>query len=138
MELSRNIIRGIYSVGYEAPSRIQGKAVPVILSGHDLIAQSEAGTGKTAAYVLGLLGRIDDNSKHVQAIVVTPVRELALASSRCIERVAEFTNVKVQKCVGGTAFKEERLQIVRNKPQVIVGTPGRILDHIQKESFSTA
>lgn len=137
MELSRNIVRGIYSLGYEAPSRIQGKAVPVILSGRDLIAQSEAGTGKTAAYVLGMLGKIDENSKHVQAIVVTPVRELALAVSKFISRVAEFTNIKVQNCVGGTAFKEERLQIVRNKPQVIVGTPGRILDHIQKESINT-
>lgn len=106
MDIHADIIRGIYSVGFEKPSTIQRKAIPPILDGRDLIAQSEAGSGKTAAYVIGMLGRINPKSNKIQAIVVTPVRELALAVCKFINFVGEHIKIRVQSCVGGTLIKE--------------------------------
>ncbi len=90
MQINENIIRGLYSVGFDQPSKIQRKSVPVIKSGKDLIAQSQAGSGKTAAYVIGILNKIDIKSNDIQAIVLTPVRELALAVAKFIKFVGKF------------------------------------------------
>ena len=74
MDINEKIIKGLYAVGFEKPSQIQSKAIPQILAGKDLIAQSKAGSGKTASYVVGMLNKIDYNCNEIQAIVITPVR----------------------------------------------------------------
>lgn len=106
MDINADIIRGVYSVGFGEPSRIQRVAIPAMKTGRDMIAQSEAGSGKTAAYTIGMLDRINQGDNEVQAVVVVPVRELALAVCKFIKQVSEFTKLRVQTCVGGSLMKE--------------------------------
>jgi translation initiation factor 4A len=136
MKISDQIKRGIYSYGFERPSTIQAVAIKPVLSGKDVIAQAQSGMGKTGAFVIGTLGRLDENVNATQAIIVAHTRELALQIDTVFRQIGKFTNFRFGLCIKGVSVAEniEKLSGVRGgKPHVVVGTPGRILDMLNRK-----
>jgi translation initiation factor 4A len=136
MGLKENLLRGIYSHGFEKPSMIQSKAVVPISSGRDVLAQSQSGTGKTGAFVIGALQRIDDTKDGCQAMVVTPTRELAEQILDVCTSISQYVNVKPVLCVGGSNIYDAKKSI-ESGCTVVIGTPGRIIDMIERRFLST-
>ena len=136
LELNENLLRGIYSYGFENPSPIQGKAIPVMNTKKDLIAQAQSGTGKTGAFSIGLLNNIDPNVNSIQALVINPTHELANQNYNVITSLSNYMNINVLSVVGGTSVKKCQ-EDINKLPHVIVGTPGRILDMINKGNLIT-
>ena len=132
--LHENVLRGIYAYGFERPSAIQQLAIKPMSLGRDVIGQAQSGTGKTATFSVGLLQRVDTSLQKCQALVLSPTRELAHQSMRVIEALSEFMHVKVHACIGGTAVNED-VRIVRSGVQVVVGTPGRVQQMIEKDAL---
>ncbi len=135
LSLSQPVQDALVEIGYETPSPIQAKAIPVVLSGRDLIGQAQTGTGKTAAFALPLLSMLDAADEGPKAIVLAPTRELALQVSEAISNYGR--NVKklgVTAIYGGTDFTRQ-FRALERKPAIVVGTPGRIMDHIRRGSL---
>jgi len=130
MALSENLLRGVYGYGFERPSLIQQMAIVPVASGRDVLAQAQSGSGKTGAYSIGLLQRVDPNANELQALVLTPTRELAMQVGDVVAALGERLPVRDCVCTGGTNVRAE-MQAARNA-QVVVGTPGRVLDHLQR------
>lgn len=127
MGLSEPLLRGIYSYGFEKPSAIQQKAIVPMIKGNDLIAQAQSGTGKTATFVIGVLQRIRIEHVHVQALLLSPTRELVDQTMRVITSLSEYMNIKSYACVGGRSIKED-IKILQSGVHIVAGTPGRVLD----------
>ncbi len=136
MNLKEAILRGIYTYGFEKPSLIQQKAILPLVSGEDLIAQSQSGTGKTATFSIGLLERIDPTIPGCQALVLAPTRELALQINQVIQALAQYTGYTSHVSIGGTNVREDG-RILRQGVQIVVGTPGRIYDMVQRRDLQT-
>jgi|TARA_B110000285_G_scaffold43460_1_gene48351 superfamily II DNA/RNA helicase len=136
LDINENILRGIYSHGFEKPSQIQIQSIPIILSGKDLIAQAQSGTGKTGAFSIGNLAMIDESLSQIQSIIVVPTRELADQVYKVISELSSYTKITILKVIGGTHVGECRRELSKN-PHVVVGTPGRILDMISKRDLPT-
>ena len=134
--LDDNLLRGIYSHGFENPSPIQGKAIPFMNSKKDLIAQAQSGTGKTGAFSIGILNNIDPSIQKTQALVINPTHELANQNMNVIKDLSSYMKINVLSVVGGTNVRKCQDDL-RKEPHVIVGTPGRILDMIQKQFLYT-
>ena len=134
--INENLLRGIYGYGFEKPSIIQNKAIPVLISGKDVIAQAQSGTGKTGAFSIGSLSRIDTSVKQTQLIVLSPTRELAEQTFNVMKELSSYTDITFCKVVGGTRVSD-CISDLRSDPQVIVGTPGRIIDMISKRHIFT-
>ena len=134
--LDDNLLRGIYSHGFENPSPIQGKAIPFMNSKKDLIAQAQSGTGKTGAFSIGILNNIDSSIQKTQALVINPTHELANQNMNVIKDLSSYMKINVLSVVGGTNVRKCQDDL-RKEPHVIVGTPGRILDMIQKQFLYT-
>jgi len=117
------------------PTRVQEEAIPVLTEGKDAIVQSQTGTGKTLAYVLPLLQRIDPSEKKLQALVLVPTRELGAQIAQVAERLTEGSDVRVQLLIGGAAIGRQ-IEKLRLHPQIVVGTPGRILELIKVKKLS--
>ncbi len=133
-----NILRGIYSNGFEKPSPIQKKAISPMVDGKDLIAQAQSGTGKTGAFTIGLLNLIDFKKDCVQCIVVSPTRELSIQTKNVIESIGVFLkNLKCKLLIGGTSIDEDINYFLKNKPQILVGCTGRIQDTIKRGLIDT-
>jgi len=130
-----NILRGVYSYGFETPSAIQKVAIRPIADGLDVIAQAQSGTGKTGTYVLGMLQRIDDN-KETQAIILVPTRELAEQITIFIKTITLYTSITTHVCIGGTAVKDDK-RILSTGINIVIGTPGRVFQMIQERSIKT-
>jgi len=136
LKLNDNLLRGIYSHGFENPSPIQGKAIPYMNDKKDLVAQAQSGTGKTGAFCIGILNNIDPESKTTQALIINPTHELANQNFSVMQDLSSFMDVSILSVVGGTNVR--KCQEDLNKlPQIIVGTPGRLLDMIQKRYLIT-
>jgi len=135
MNLPENLLRGIYGYGFEKPSMVQQRAIVPLGKGFDVIAQSQSGTGKTGAFAIGLLQRIDCKSSKVQALVLEPTRDLAAQSFRTITSIGEPMGVAGHVVVGGTSVRDD-IMILKKGVNVVVGTPGRILDHISRGSLN--
>jgi superfamily II DNA/RNA helicase len=152
MGLADDVLRGVYAYGFENPSRVQQQSIVPIIAGHDAIIQSQSGTGKTAAFAIALLQRLDyslGNSNtndtnlsasnkqqaSVQVIVLTATRELATQLFRVIEALATYTPAKVQLIAGGTSVREDILGLRENAPHVVVGVGGRVYDLIQRHAL---
>lgn len=136
IKISDQIKRGIYSYGFERPSSIQAVAIKPVLSGKDVIAQAQSGMGKTGAFVIGTLGRLDENINATQAIIVAHTRELALQIDTVFRQIGKFTNFRFGLCVKGVSVAEniDKLSGAHGgKPHVVVGTPGRILDMLSRK-----
>lgn len=134
--INENLLRGIYGYGFEKPSIIQNKAIPVLMSGKDMIAQAQSGTGKTGAFSIGSLCRIDTSLKQTQLIVLSPTRELAEQTFNVMKELSTYTDITFCKVVGGTRVSD-CISDLRSDPHVIVGTPGRIIDMISKRHLFT-
>jgi translation initiation factor 4A len=136
MELKEEILRGIFANGFEKPSAIQQKAIVPILTGRDVIAQAQSGTGKTATFTIAMLQLLDQSLNQVQGIVLAPTRELASQIHGVVLVLSNFMTIKVHCCVGGTAVRED-MRILRDGVHVVIGTPGRVHDMIQRRGLST-
>uniref|UniRef100_A0A665VZ53 RNA helicase n=1 Tax=Echeneis naucrates TaxID=173247 RepID=A0A665VZ53_ECHNA len=130
--LKRELLMGIFEMGWEKPSPIQEESIPIALSGRDILARAKNGTGKSGAYLIPLLERIDLKKDHIQAIVMVPTRELALQVSQiCIQISKHLGGVKVMATTGGTNLRDDIMRLDETV-HVVIATPGRILDLIKK------
>ncbi|MEJ2590380.1 MAG: DEAD/DEAH box helicase [Candidatus Thiodiazotropha sp.] len=134
--LAPALLKAIQSMGYEVPTPIQAESIPHLLEGRDLLGQAQTGTGKTAAFALPLLSRLDLRQQTPQVLVLTPTRELALQVAEAFKRYAgELSSFHVLPLYGGQSMTLQLRQLQRS-PQVIVGTPGRVMDHLRRKSLN--
>ncbi len=135
LALAPAILRSIADVGYEAPSPIQAQSIPALLEGRDLLGQAQTGTGKTAAFSLPLLSRLDSSLKQPQLLVLTPTRELAIQVSEAIQTYARhIPGFHILPIYGGQSMEIQLRQLKRGV-QAIVGTPGRVMDHLRRKTI---
>jgi ATP-dependent RNA helicase DeaD len=130
--LDDRVLKALRDVGYETPSPIQAEAIPPLLAGHHVVGLAQTGTGKTAAFALPILSRIDVSEKSPQALVLAPTRELALQVSEAFERyAAHVKGLHVLPVYGGQGYGVQ-LSALRRGVHIVVGTPGRVMDHLEK------
>jgi len=133
--LSDEIVATLSRLGYETPTPIQAQAIPTLLSGRDVVGLAETGTGKTAAFTLPMLQRIDPSAAHVQALILAPTRELALQVSEAVRSYAQsMPGVRVLPVYGGQGYNVQ-LSGLKRGAHVVVGTPGRVIDHLDRGSL---
>ncbi|KAL1462598.1 hypothetical protein WDU94_014422 [Cyamophila willieti] len=130
--LKRELLMGIFEKGWEKPSPIQEASIPVALTGKDILARAKNGTGKTGAYSIPVLEQIDPKKDYIQALIIVPTRELALQTSQICIELAKHLNVKVMVTTGGTNLRDDIMRIYQ-KVHLIIATPGRILDLMDKQ-----
>ncbi|KAK1035419.1 DExD/H-box ATP-dependent RNA helicase dhh1, partial [Friedmanniomyces endolithicus] len=129
--LKRPLLMGIFEAGFEKPSPIQEETIPVALTGRDVLARAKNGTGKTAAFVIPTLERINPKLEKTQALILVPTRELALQTSQVCKTLGKHLGVNVMVTTGGTGLKDDIIRL-SDTVHIIVGTPGRILDLASK------
>lgn len=133
LKLSRPIMRAITQLGFDKPTPIQQRAVPIALTGKDICASAQTGSGKTAAFLLPILERLQFRSRRVQStrvLIICPVRELATQCQSMLEQLARFTDVTSALAVGGLPLKAQEAEL-RQCPDVVICTPGRMIDHLR-------
>ncbi|HIR88559.1 MAG TPA: DEAD/DEAH box helicase [Candidatus Fimimorpha faecalis] len=134
LELSGPILRAVADMGFEATSPIQAQAIPVQLEGRDIIGQAQTGTGKTAAFGIPLLQKINPKSKKLQAIVLCPTRELAIQVAEEIRKLAKYMHgIKVLPIYGGQDIVKQ-IRSLKTGVQIVIGTPGRVMDHMRRKT----
>ena len=133
--LDTRILRAITEMGFEEPSPIQAKAIPEVMSGRDVIGQAQTGTGKTAAFGIPLLQKIDPKNRKLQAIVLCPTRELAIQVADEIRRLCKFMHgIKVLPVYGGQDISIQ-IRSLKGGVQLVIGTPGRVMDHLRRHTL---
>ena len=137
LNLKENLLRGIYSYGFEKPSNIQYRSIPIIREGVDLIAQAQSGTGKTGAFLIGSLNMIDETLKDTQIMIICPTHELSIQCNEVCSELTKYTNITKALVIGKTNI-QDCINSLRKQPQVIIGTPGRILDMINRQEIFTS
>ncbi len=134
--LPEPIQRAVADLGYEQPSPIQAQSLPVLLEGRDLLGQAQTGTGKTAAFALPLLSKINPKKRHPQLLVLAPTRELAIqVAEACQQYAKHIKGLNVLPIYGGQSYGIQLKQLSRGA-QVVVGTPGRVMDHMRRNTLS--
>ena len=136
--LSAPIVNAVTALGYEEPTPIQREAIPVLISGSDMLGQAATGTGKTAAFALPLLDRLARDAKargRVRALVLVPTRELAMQVAEALHKYAKGSNLNVVPVYGGAPM-DHQIRALRRGTEVVVGTPGRVLDHLRRQTLS--
>jgi ATP-dependent RNA helicase DeaD len=132
LQIHPSVLQAVIDVGYETPSAIQAATIPALLAGSDVVGLAQTGTGKTAAFAIPILSRIDTASKATQALVLAPTRELALQVAEAFGRYgAHLPRVNVLPIYGGASYTVQ-LSGLRRGAQVVVGTPGRVIDHLER------
>ncbi|KAK5576086.1 hypothetical protein RB653_007224 [Dictyostelium firmibasis] len=131
MELPKDLLRGIYSYGFEKPSAIQQRAIIPLSKGFDIIAQAQSGTGKTATFTVGILSRIDISVLKCQALIIAPTRELAQQIQKVVIALGEYLGIKSYACIGGTKITDD-IQALQSGVHVVVGTPGRVFEMLSR------
>lgn len=135
-DLSENVLKALNTLGYERPSPIQAACIPVLLEGRDIIGQAQTGTGKTAAFALPLLSQVDLSVKHPQVLVLAPTRELAIQVAEAFQAyAANIRGFHVLPIYGGQSYDIQLRQLKRGA-HVIVGTPGRVIDHLKRKTLN--
>lgn len=140
LPIHQNILKGIFSYGFEKPSPIQRKAITPVLDGKDVIAQAQSGMGKTATFCIGTLGLINSELNEIQACVLVHTREMALQIDAVFRHIGKYTDFRFNLSVKGIPSREnmDALMGTRGKrPHIVIGTPGRILDMIRKSALNT-
>jgi superfamily II DNA/RNA helicase len=133
LEISNDLLRGIYAYGFEKPSPIQCKSIVPILKGKDIIAQAQSGTGKTAAFSIGALSIVNLSEDTTQILVLSPTRELTIQTARVMSSLGSMMNgLKTQVLVGGSSIDEDASSLKNNVPHVIAGCPGRVYDMMRR------
>ncbi len=132
LELAPAVLQALLAVGYESPTPIQQRTIPIVLSGRDLIGQAQTGTGKTAAFALPLLSKLDVDDARCQALILAPTRELAIqVAEACQTYASKMRGFHVLPIYGGQDYRGQ-LRGLQRGPQVVVGTPGRVMDHMRR------
>jgi ATP-dependent RNA helicase DeaD len=134
IEVPATIARAIESMGFVIPTEVQARAIPPLRRGEDLIGQAQTGTGKTAAFGIPIVEKIEPSSSHVQALVLTPTRELCVQVEDEIARIGRFRGVRTVAIYGGSSM-DRQIEALRKGAQVVVGTPGRVLDLIRRREL---
>ncbi len=139
LDLKSNLLRGIYAFGFEKPSSIQQKALyPMTMRpAKDIIAQAQSGTGKTGAFVTGILQIIDTNNPVTQALILAPTHELASQTKQVMDNIGRFLKVKTQLLVGGTSVEKDKQLLMEETPHVVIGTPGRVHDMFRRKYLNS-
>ena len=133
--ISKPVLQAVQELGYEQPSPIQAQSIPILLEGANLLGIAQTGTGKTAAFALPLLSRLDSSQSAPQILVLAPTRELAIQVAEAFQTYARhLKNFHVLPIYGGQDMRGQ-LRGLQRGVQVIVGTPGRILDHLRRRSL---
>ncbi|CAG8491525.1 6312_t:CDS:2 [Rhizophagus irregularis] len=136
MNLKPELLRGIYAYGFEKPSAIQQRAILPVIKGHDVIAQAQSGTGKTATFSISILQKLDMSINQCQALVLAPTRELAQQIQKVVIALGDFMNVECNASIGGTNVREG-IKKLEAGAHVVVGTPGRVFDMINRRALKT-
>lgn len=135
LNLPEELLQALEKVGYEKPTPIQAQCIPLIIEGHDLLGTAQTGTGKTAAFALPMLANINPDDKNTQLLVLAPTRELAIQVAEAFQVYASFSKkINVLPIYGGSSYDNQIRQLKRGA-QVVVGTPGRVIDHIKKNTL---
>src|SRR2546423_6011296 len=133
--LRESLLRTLTALGYERPTPIQERTIPLLLAGRNVIGQAQTGTGKTAAFALPILQQVDAERRETQALVLTPTRELAVQVAEALHSYAhEMPHLSVLPVYGGAPIAHQ-LQRLQRGVQIVVGTPGRLIDHLDRKSL---
>ena len=134
LSIDNKILRAITDMGFENPSPIQASAIPIALEGKDIIGQAQTGTGKTATFGIPLLQRVNPDEKKLQSIVLCPTRELAIQVSDEFHKMAKYMHgVKIVPIYGGQDIVRQ-IKALKAGAQVVIGTPGRVMDHMRRKT----
>jgi len=136
MDLKEVLLRGIYSYGYEKPSPVQQRCIMPVCDGRDTLGQAQSGTGKTATFVVGALQRIDFDKHACQALVLAPTRELAFQTHKVALALGDYLGLRCHLCIGGTSRRDDVARL-REGQHMVIGTPGRVHDLMEKGCFET-
>ena len=134
LQIHPAVLQAVTDVGYETPSPIQAATIPALLAGSDVVGLAQTGTGKTAAFAIPILSRIDTDNRQTQALVLAPTRELALQVAEAFSRYGAHLKVNVLPIYGGSSYVPQLAGLKRGA-QIVVGTPGRVIDHLDKGSL---
>ena len=137
MDLRPELLRGVYAYGFERPSAIQQRAIVPVVKGHDVIAQAQSGTGKTATFSISILQKLDLNVRGTQALILAPTRELAQQIQKVVVALGDYMSITSHACVGGTNVREDMAKL-KDGVQVVVGTPGRVFDMINRGALNAS
>jgi len=135
--LSKEIVDVLTNLGYTVPTEIQTKAIPLLIANKDVVGRSETGSGKTFAFGLPIIQNINRDDETIQALVVCPTRELAMQDADEIKKVALPLGVRVCAVFGGSNL-DRQIDALKRKPQIVVGTPGRIIDLLKRKALKIA
>ncbi len=139
--LAAPLVAAVSALGYEEPTPIQREAIPVLLAGHDMLGLAATGTGKTAAFALPLLNKLSEDTKtnrgKARALVLVPTRELAMQVALALHKYAKGSNLNVVPVYGGAPM-DHQIRALRRGAEVVVGTPGRVLDHLRRQTLNLA
>ncbi|XP_055712390.1 eukaryotic initiation factor 4A-like isoform X1 [Phlebotomus papatasi] len=136
MNLREELLRGIYSYGFEKPSAIQQRAILPCIKGHDVIAQAQSGTGKTATFSIAILQQINTQNRECQALILAPTRELASQIQKVVIALGDYMQAQCHACIGGTNVRDD-MRKLDSGSHVVVGTPGRVFDMISRQVLRT-
>jgi ATP-dependent RNA helicase DeaD len=132
--LSQPVLKAISQMGFEAATPIQEQAIPLAMAGMDIIGQSQTGTGKTAAFGIPLIEKIDRETEKVKGLVVAPTRELAVQVAEELNTIGQVKGIRALPIYGGQDINRQ-IRSLKNRPQIIVGTPGRLMDHMRRKTI---
>ena len=136
-DIDKNLLRGIYAYGFEKPSPIQQKAIKPIMEGKDIIAQAQSGTGKTAAFTIGALSKIDFSKNETQVLILSPTKELTIQTANVMSGLGiMIDNMRIQTLYGGSVIEESSCFSNKNTPHIICGCPGRVNDMMRRGKIS--
>src|SRR6186713_2654921 len=137
--LSDTLLSAVTALGYEEPTPVQRATIPIMLAGRDVLAQAATGTGKTAAFALPMVQRLssDTGSRDTRGMVLIPTRELAMQVAEAIHKYAKGTHLNVLPFYGGASM-EQQIRALQRGADIVVGTPGRVLDHLRRRTLNVA
>ena len=136
--LDKSLLKAVKRSGFEEATPIQAETIPLVLAGNDVIGQAQTGTGKTAAFGLPVLQQLDLDLRQIQAVIISPIRELAIQTQEELFHLGKEKRAKVQVVYGGADIRRQIKQLEQHTPHILVGTPGRLLDHIQRGTINLA
>lgn len=134
LQLSEPLLHAVKSAGFEEATPIQAETIPLALEGKDVIGQAQTGTGKTAAFALPILEKLQPRVREVQALIISPTRELAIQTQEEINRLGKYKKTRSVVVYGGADIRRQ-IRLLKEHPAIVVGTPGRLLDHIQRKTL---
>jgi len=137
MDLREDLLRGIFAYGFEKPSAIQQRAIMPVIKGYDVIAQAQSGTGKTATFSVSILQKVDLKVQKCQALVLAPTRELATQISKVVLALGDYLRIKCHACIGGNSVAGDIGTLTQEGVHCVVGTPGRVLDMMERGALET-